>query len=371
ANGNPPIGRARWGLAFGLAALVMILSLRPVGAPARSQESMGTLQMAVAMLADGRIEQADRALARATDLYPENALAWKHRLEQTARQQGTEAARALFSGVPPATREDADLRFVRGILAEASGDLVEADSAYRAAISVRGRFPEAEARLAAIWARRGEIEPAESLLTIATRAGPAPPSVFLQLATLRRQLGDVDGASDAIANAGNDRATIPTGLQAWIHLRRGETASTESALSNGKPESGPAERDRIALRMQALLVEGRAEEAEALGRSAWPLRDDGDSSTMAIRYYGTLAAIERGASTSAWQTQWSLSAADFSLLQDLLESRVGPWGAAPAPATRRALHRLRLAAPAVAEALTRLLREETGVHIDAEGAEDR
>ena len=242
------------------------------------------LALGLLLARNGKLPEARTELAAATNLNTDNPLlkarAYRAlaRIDQSTRPSDASTELLAALKLSPETPDDI---LLSGELAEASGDLPAAESAYRRILAADPQNADATAALTHLLIRQQKPDQAEAALTAALAKNPDDPTLNAQLASLYEAQNQPDKAlplAEKLHTAHPDDANI-TRLLARLYSRNSQfdqAAALYASLSQRNPQDPTLVTDRA----DALIHLKNFAEAETILKralsqpSAYPSKDD-------------------------------------------------------------------------------------------------
>jgi len=159
-----------------------------------SDSAYGQVGMAGVYVEWKTLDQADRAIAAALELEPDNWIAVLHRAQTAERRERLEFAAADYRTVLSADPGSPEAHLGLARVARAQGAAATAASEAEAALETAPDLFGAHALLAALALEQGDREGAAARWAKAVEASPRDREARITLAKLLRQLGDAKGA---------------------------------------------------------------------------------------------------------------------------------------------------------------------------------
>jgi len=211
-----------------------------------------------------RLDEAEAAFLRATELSPGHAEAW-HNLGHVRWIRG-ELVGAKEAFGEALNRAPGDVRSLHklGLIANDENHPEEAERLLRMALEIED-LPKVRTHLATVLHKRGADAEAEAELRIAAAMLPEDPEVLTNLAVVLEAVDRLDEAEAALRGALAAAPNDPRILEdfAYLEMRRGQPAAAIEA-SDRCLALVPGHAGALSIRVPALYAAGRAAEGDAL-----------------------------------------------------------------------------------------------------------
>lgn len=217
---------------------------------------------------DRQYEEAERAYSRALEIKPDAYPAMLGKIVAASGRGNFADAAKLFDTLPGVSENDVRVTYLRGVVAEGSGELEQAINYYRAVIQLHPEHQLSLQKLARLHFQQGEAPRAIEYLERLTALFPNNETYRKQLGAARLAAGRVDSAFEEFEGLSIDlEAQTDANLLALV----GSAYSKQGRLSQGveslqrayelEPESTPI---AIQLALSHLRANESAEAVEVL-----------------------------------------------------------------------------------------------------------
>ena len=210
--------------------------------------ALGEIGMAGVYVEWKVLDQADRAVAAALEIEPDNWIAVLHRAQSAERKERLDFAAADYRTVLSADPANPDARLGLARIARARGDAAAAEREAQAALAAAPDLFGAHALLAAIAIDRGDREAAAARWAKAVEASPRDRDARIALARLLREIGDAKGAVEQwrAAIALKEEASALASLAEAARAAKDEKAELEAIERLSALDPSAAEWRRVA-----------------------------------------------------------------------------------------------------------------------------